>query len=122
MKKKNSYRWLIWILLAVILIGVALWNILPPYIDRWQSTKDYEKLAEEYVSGESEPDDGKQKKKDWWSTDIKVEFDQLKTENPASSAGYDSTIRMRLASTILSCTPGTTKNICAKRSSPMKMQ
>lgn len=32
--------------LAVILIGVALWNILPPYIDRWQSTKDYEKLAE----------------------------------------------------------------------------
>ena len=82
MKKKNSYRWLIWIFLAGILIGVALWNILPPYIDRWQSTKDYEKLAEEYVSGESEPDDEKQKKKDWWSTDIKVEFDQLKTENP----------------------------------------
>ena len=47
MRKKNSYRWLIWIFLAVILIGVALWNILPPYIDRWQSTKDYEKLAEE---------------------------------------------------------------------------
>ena len=65
MKKKNSYRWLIWIFLAVILIGVALWNILPPYIDRRQSTKDYEKLAEEYVSDESEPDDGKQKKKDW---------------------------------------------------------
>ena len=82
MKKKNSYRWLIWIFLAVILIGVALWNILPPYIDRRKSTKDYEKLAEEYVSDESEPDDGKQKKKDWWSTDIKVEFDQLKTENP----------------------------------------
>ena len=82
MKKKNSYRWLIWIFLAVILIGVALWNILPPYIDRWQSTKDYEKLAEEYVSDESEPDDGKQKKKDWWNTDIKVEFEQLKTENP----------------------------------------
>ena len=82
MKKKNSYRWLIWIFLAGILIGVALWNILPPYIDRRKSTKDYEKLAEEYVSGESEPDDEKQKKKDWWSTDIKVEFDQLKTENP----------------------------------------
>ena len=56
--------------------------ILSTYIDRWQSTKGYEKLAEEYVSDESEPDDGKQKKKDWWSTDIKVEFDQLKTENP----------------------------------------
>ena len=82
MKKKNSYRWLIWIFLAVILIGVALWNTLPPYIDRRQSTKDYEKLAEEYVSDESEPDDGKQKKKDWWSTDIKVEFDQLKNRKP----------------------------------------
>ena len=114
MRKKNSYRWLIWIFLAVILIGVALWNILSPYIDRWQSTKDYEKLAEEYVSDESEPDDGKQKKKDWWSTDIKVEFDQLKTEKPDASAGYGSTIRMSLVSTILSCTPGTTKNICAK--------
>lgn len=114
MKKKNSYRWLIWIFLAVILIGVALWNILPPYIDRRQSTKDYEKLAEEYVSGESEPDDGKQKKKDWWSTDIKVEFDQLKKKTRTSSAGYGSAIRMRLASTILSCTPGTTK-ISAQR-------
>jgi len=37
--------------------------ILSTYIDRWQSTKDYEKLAEEYVSDESEPDDGKQKKR-----------------------------------------------------------
>ena len=23
-----------------------------------------------------------QKKKDWWATDVKVEFDKLKTENP----------------------------------------
>ena len=44
MTKKNSYRWLICIFLAVMLIGVALWNILPPYIDRWQSTKDYKNL------------------------------------------------------------------------------
>ena len=29
MKKKSAYRWLIWIILAVVLIGVALWNILP---------------------------------------------------------------------------------------------
>ena len=58
MKKKNSYRWLIWIFLAVILIGVALWNILPPYLDRMKSEQDYQKLAEEYVSDESEPDDG----------------------------------------------------------------
>ena len=42
MKKKNSYRWLIWIFLAVILIGVALWNILPPYLDRMKSEQDYQ--------------------------------------------------------------------------------
>ena len=82
MKKKSSYRWLKWIVLAVVLIGVALWNILPPYIDRWKSARDYDKLAEEYVNDESEPDDGKQKKKDWWATDVKVEFDKLKAENP----------------------------------------
>ena len=63
MKKKTSYRWLIWIILAVVLIGVALMHILPPYIDRWKSARDYDKLAEEYVNDESEPDDGKQKKK-----------------------------------------------------------
>ena len=63
MKKKSSYRWLIWIILAVVLIGVALMHILPPYIDRWKSARDYDKLAEEYINDESEPDDGKQKKK-----------------------------------------------------------
>ena len=57
-------------------------HILPPYIDRWKSARDYDKLAEEYVNDESEPDDGKQKKKDWWATDVKVEFDKLKAGNP----------------------------------------
>lgn len=57
-------------------------HILPPYIDRWKSARDYDKLAEEYVNDESELDDGKQKKKDWWATDVKVEFDKLKAENP----------------------------------------
>ena len=83
MKKKSSYRWLIWIILAVILIGVALMHILPPYIDRDGNPPEIgDKLAEAYVNIESEPDDGKQKKKDWWATDVKVEFDKLKAENP----------------------------------------
>lgn len=46
--------------------------ILSTYIDRWQSTKDYEKLAEEYVSDESEPDDGKQKKKTGGAPTLKL--------------------------------------------------
>ena len=94
MKKKTSYRWLIWIIMAVVLIGVALMHILPPYIDRWKSARDYDKLAEEYVNDESEPDDGKQKKKDWWATD-----------------GYGLIIRTNLASIIRFCIQVTIRNI-----------
>lgn len=81
MKKKKSYHWLLFIIIAIILIGTALYHILPPYIDRLWTARSYKKLAEEYVSDGSEPDDGKQKKKDWWLTDVKVEFDKLKAEN-----------------------------------------
>ena len=82
MRKSTNHRWLIWLILTIVLIGVSLWHILPPYIDRWKSAQDYKQMAEDYVSDKSEPDDGKQKKKDWWLTDVKVEFDQLKEENP----------------------------------------
>lgn len=83
MKAKKSHRWLIWFILAFILIGIALWNILPPYIDRWKSAKDYQNLAQEYVMDDSAADkaDGKSKKKGWWLTDVKVEFEELKKEN-----------------------------------------
>ena len=106
MKKKSSYRWLIWIILAVVLIGVALMHILPPYIDRWKSARDYDKLAEEYVNDESEPNDGKQKKKDWWATDVKVEFDKQ-----MPSGGYGLIIRTNLASIIRFCIQVTIRNI-----------
>lgn len=72
---------MIWILLAILLISISLYHILPPYLDRMKSEQDYQKLAEEYVGDDSDPD-GKERKKDWWSTDIKVEFDKLKAENP----------------------------------------
>lgn len=80
--KQTSHRWLFWIILAVILIAAALWNLLPPYIDRWRSAQDYKNMAADYVTDDSEPDDGKQKKKDWWLTDVKVELDKLQAENP----------------------------------------
>ncbi len=34
---------------------VALWIYPAPYIDRWKSARDYDKLAEAYVNDESEP-------------------------------------------------------------------
>ena len=70
MRKSTNHRWFIWLILAIVLIGVSLWHILPPYIDRWKSAQDYRQMAEDYVSDKSEPDDGKQKKKDWWLTDV----------------------------------------------------
>ena len=56
--------------------------MLPNYIDRKQSAQVYRQIAKDYVSDVSETDDGKQKKKDWWLTDVQVEFDKLKQENP----------------------------------------
>ena len=67
---------------AVVLIGISLWNILPPYIDRWKSAQDYKKLADTYVKEDSLPEDDRQKKKDWWLESVKIEFDQLKKVNP----------------------------------------
>ena len=82
MKNKKSYRWILWFLIAFILIGTALWNMLPTYIDRWKSAQDYKQLAQDFVSDDSASEDRKQKKKDWWLTGVKVKFDQLKKENP----------------------------------------
>ena len=42
---------------AVVLIGISLWNILPPYIDRWKSAQDYKKLADTYDKEDSLPED-----------------------------------------------------------------
>lgn len=81
-----------------------------PYIDRWKSARDYDKLAEAYVNDESEPDDGKQKKKDWWATDVKVEFDKLKAGNPDVIGGYGLIIRTNLVLTIRFCIPVIIRN------------
>lgn len=85
MKKKKSHGWLILILIAAALIGFALFKIVSPWADRWKSAKDYEELADKYVSVDEvsdAEDDKKQKQKDWWLTDVKVEFDKLKEQNP----------------------------------------
>lgn len=87
MKKKKSHSWLILVLIAAALIGFALFKLIAPWIDRWQSAKDYEELADTYVSvnetsdDADDEDDGRQKQKDWWLTDVKVEFDKLKEQN-----------------------------------------
>lgn len=92
MKKHIPFRAVFLLILAVILIAAALWNMLSPQFDRWQSKREYEKLAQDYVSigstdgsgGEdsNQTEDTRQKKKDWWYTDVKVEFDELKKQNP----------------------------------------
>ena len=63
--------------------GKALKTVLQ-ILERFRPDMDFKKREEfeEYVNDASEPDDGKQKKKDWWATDVKVEFDKLKAENP----------------------------------------
>lgn len=83
MKKKKTHSWIVFIVIAAVLIGFALFKLISPMIDRWQSAKDYKELADTYVSvNETSKDDGKQKQKDWWLTDVKIEFDRLKEQNP----------------------------------------
>jgi sortase B len=63
MKKKCSYRWITYIIVTLILIGISLWKLLPSYIGRWRSAQTYKKMAEDYVDDSSDSEDGKQKKK-----------------------------------------------------------
>ena len=82
-KKGSSRWWMLWFGVAFVLIGVGLYRILPPYLDRAESAKAYEKLAESYVSDASEAtEEEREKKKDWWLTEVTVEFEKLKEENP----------------------------------------
>ena len=60
-----------------------------------------------------------QKKKDWWATDVKVEFDKMKAENPILPSftglhprhGYGLIIRTNLVSIIQFCILVTIRNI-----------
>ena len=61
LEKQTSHHWLLWIILAVILIAVAFRNLFPSYIDRWKSAQDYKNMAEDHVTDDSEPDGEYQK-------------------------------------------------------------
>ena len=41
MKKKKTHSWIVFIVIAAVLIGFALFKLISPMIDRWQSAKDY---------------------------------------------------------------------------------
>lgn len=102
MKKERKEKVSIWrlvvVLVAVVGIVVSLWNILPPYIERWKANRDYQKLEDQYValsgnagkSGENAEENvegdteenNREKKKDWWSAGVKIDFESLQKENP----------------------------------------
>lgn len=69
------------IIAALAGIGISVWNLLLPWMDRWESDRDYKKLEAGYVTV-TEPEEEKEDKKDWWSDDVKVDFEELRKENP----------------------------------------
>ena len=93
MRKKHSHMpEILLTLLGVILIGTALYHILPDYLDNKKSADTYQTLEEKYLEArepETEADtrepeteaDTREPKKDWWATDVTVAFDALKKEN-----------------------------------------
>lgn len=80
-QKKNGkdYLWIFLSVVGVILIVVALRNILPYYMDRFDSEKTYDKLRTEYIDVQEEHHG--EKKKDWWLTDVFVHFEELRRQN-----------------------------------------
>lgn len=82
MRRKNPCRWMLWVVLGAVIAGIALWNLLPPFLDRRSSAKVYDDLAGKYVEDGAEKEEAGQRKKDWWLTEVKVELDRLKEENP----------------------------------------
>lgn len=78
-RKVRNCRWLLPVITGVILIVVALVNILPDYLDKAESAKTYEKLRKNYLEESGEND--KDKKKDWWLTDVFVNFEELHKQN-----------------------------------------
>ena len=63
-------------ILAVLLIGIAGWQIAKPYIDRYISQRDFDKLSEQNVKG------GSLDEEEWWYKDVTIDFEKLKQENP----------------------------------------
>lgn len=78
-KRKNSRKWLIPTVSGIALILAALLSWLPDQLDNLKSAQNYEDLRKEYVQAPSE--DEKEEKKDWWLTDVLINFEELKKEN-----------------------------------------
>lgn len=70
---------IVFLLLAGICI--SLYHLLPDWYGRWKTKETYQKLAEDFVKDDSENEEVKEKKKDWWSQDVKIEFEELKKVN-----------------------------------------
>lgn len=75
---KHGKRGVVLILAALLLMGAALAHLLPDFLNRMKSDETYDALAADYVT-ETAPDSTQ---KDWWQTDIRVDFENLQKENP----------------------------------------
>lgn len=69
------------VIAAVIGILLSLWHLLPDWHSRVKAQAQYGELKDEMVKV-ADGEDGKEKKKDWWSKDVNVDFEKLKAENP----------------------------------------
>lgn len=78
-KEKNRWKWLIPTGSGIVLILAVLLIWMPDHLDNLKSAQNYEDLRKEYVQAPSE--DKKEEKKDWWLTDVLINFEDLKKEN-----------------------------------------
>ena len=84
MKRKNSHKIEgLLVLTGMIMIGIAMYHILPDYLDNKRSAAVWKELERKYLEAEEEEieEDTRERKKDWWFTDVAVAFGDLKKEN-----------------------------------------
>lgn len=85
-KERHSIKRIFLLIFGISAMIIALWNILPPYIDYWISGRTYDQLENDMVNlpegATFSEEDLKEQKEDWWLTDVTIEFDKLKEKNP----------------------------------------
>lgn len=82
MKKHNkrSKTGILFLIMGGILVGIAIGNIFPEYIDKRISANTYDNLRKTYVQY-SDPEN-EEEKEEWWLTQVSIDLEEIQKENP----------------------------------------
>ena len=89
-KKNRDYTGIFYVVIGAAVIIFALWNLYSDDFERNKAQKKYEEMQEAYIETQTQPVE--EKKKDWWSTDVRIELAKLRQINPDIRADRKSVV------------------------------